>query len=142
MSSWLIYALLSALCAALVAIFGKVGLQQLDANTATAVRAVIMALFLVGVVVAQGKLGLVGSMLTQHKAMLFIVFSGVAGAMSWLFYFMALKNGSVAQVAPIDKLSVVFAVILAVILLGEKISLLAGVGVALISAGALLIALG
>ncbi|OSM96392.1 hypothetical protein AU490_03355 [Lonsdalea populi] len=142
MSSWLIYALLSALCAALVAIFGKVGLQQSDANTATAVRAVIMALFLVGVVVAQGKLGLVGSMLTQHKAMLFIVLSGVAGAMSWLFYFMALKNGSVAQVAPIDKLSVVFAVILAVILLGEKISLLAGVGVALISAGALLVALG
>ncbi|MFP1867172.1 EamA family transporter [Lonsdalea quercina] len=142
MSSWLIYALLSALCAALVAIFGKVGLQQLDANTATAVRAVIMALFLVGVVVVQGKLGLVGSILTQHKAMLFIVLSGVAGAMSWLFYFMALKNGSVAQVAPIDKLSVVFAVILAVILLGEKISLLAGVGVALISAGALLIALG
>ncbi|MFP1915446.1 EamA family transporter [Lonsdalea quercina] len=142
MSSWLIYALLSALCAALVAIFGKVGLQQLDANTATAVRAVIMALFLVGVVVAQGKLGLIGSILTQHKAMLFIVLSGVAGAMSWLFYFMALKNGSVAQVAPIDKLSVVFAVILAVILLGEKISLLAGVGVALISAGALLIALG
>jgi len=142
MSSGLIYALLSALCAALVAIFGKVGLQQLDANTATAVRAVIMALFLVGVVVAQGKLGLVGSILTQHKAMLFIVLSGVAGAMSWLFYFMALKNGSVAQVAPIDKLSVVFAVILAVILLGEKISLLAGVGVALISAGALLIALG
>ncbi|MFP1878213.1 EamA family transporter [Lonsdalea quercina] len=142
MSSWLIYALLSALCAALVAIFGKVGLQQLDANTATAVRAVIMALFLVGVVVAQGKLGLIGSILTQHKAMLFIVLSGVAGAMSWLFYFMALKNGSVAQVAPIDKLSVVFAVILAVILLGEKVSLLAGVGVALISAGALLIALG
>ncbi|OSN02062.1 MULTISPECIES: EamA family transporter [Lonsdalea] len=142
MSSWLIYALLSALCAALVAIFGKVGLQQSDANTATAVRAVIMALFLVGVVVAQGKLGLVGSMLTQHKAMLFIVLSGVAGAMSWLFYFMALKNGSVAQVAPIDKLSVVFAVILAVILLGEKISLLAGVGVALISADALLVALG
>lgn len=82
MSSWLIYALLSALCAALVAVFGKVGLQQLDANTATAVRAVIMALFLVGVVVAQGKLGLVGAILTQHKAMLFIVLSGVAGAMS------------------------------------------------------------
>lgn len=142
MSSWLIYALLSALCAALVAVFGKVGLQQLDANTATAVRAVIMALFLVGIVVAQGKLGLVGTILTQHKAMLFIVLSGVAGAMSWLFYFMALKNGSVAQVAPIDKLSVVFAVILAVILLGEKISLLAGVGIALISAGALLVALG
>ncbi|WP_027712732.1 EamA family transporter [Dickeya chrysanthemi] len=142
MSSWLLYALLSALCAALVALFGKIGLQQLDANTATAVRAVIMALFLVGVVVVQGKSSLFGTVLANHKAMLFIVLSGVAGALSWLFYFMALKNGSVAQVAPIDKLSVVFAVILAALLLGEKVSLLAGVGVALISAGALLVALG
>ncbi|MEH0835189.1 EamA family transporter [Pectobacterium cacticida] len=142
MSSWLIYALLSAVCAAMVAIFGKIGLQNLDANTATAIRAVIMALFLVGVVVAQGKLTLVGEVIANKKALLFIVLSGVAGALSWLFYFVALKNGNVAQVAPIDKLSVVFAVILAFILLGEKISLLAGVGVALISAGALLVALG
>ncbi|MGM3174839.1 EamA family transporter [Dickeya lacustris] len=142
MSSWLLYALLSALCAALVALFGKLGLQQLDANTATAIRAVIMALFLVGVVVVQGKSSLFGTVLANHKAMLFILLSGVAGALSWLFYFMALKSGSVAQVAPIDKLSVVFAVILAVLLLGEKISWLAGIGVALISAGALLVALG
>ncbi|KHN54814.1 membrane protein [Dickeya fangzhongdai] len=142
MSSWLLYALLSALCAALVALFGKVGLQQLDANTATSIRAVIMALFLVGVVVAQGKTSLFGTVLANHKAMVFIVLSGVAGALSWLFYFMALKSGTVAQVAPIDKLSVVFAVILAALLLGEKVSLLAGVGVALISAGALLVALG
>ncbi|WP_225087343.1 EamA family transporter [Pectobacterium colocasium] len=142
MSSWLIYALLSAVCAALVAIFGKIGLQNLDANTATAIRAVIMALFLVGVVVAQGKLALVGEVVANKKALLFIVLSGVAGALSWLFYFVALKNGNVAQVAPIDKLSVVFAVVLAVILLGEKISLMAGAGVALISVGALLVALG
>ncbi|SLM63846.1 MULTISPECIES: EamA family transporter [Dickeya] len=142
MSSWLLYALLSALCAALVALFGKIGLQQLDANTATAIRAVIMALFLVGVVVMQGKSSLFGTVLANHKAMLFIILSGVAGALSWLFYFMALKSGNVAQVAPIDKLSVVFAVILAVLLLGEKISWLAGIGVALISAGALLVALG
>ncbi|GKV90811.1 EamA family transporter [Pectobacterium carotovorum] len=142
MSSWLIYALLSAVCAAMVAIFGKIGLQNLDANTATAIRAVIMALFLVGVVAAQGKLALVGEVIANKKALLFIVLSGVAGALSWLFYFVALKNGNVAQVAPIDKLSVVFAVVLAVILLGEKISLMAGAGVALISVGALLVALG
>ncbi|EHD22489.1 MULTISPECIES: EamA family transporter [Brenneria] len=142
MSSWLIYALLSALCAALVALFGKIGLQNLDANTATAIRAVVMALFLVGVVVAQGKVALVGEVMANKKALLFILLSGVAGAMSWLFYFVALKNGNVAQVAPIDKLSVVFAVVLAVVLLGEKISLLAGAGVALISVGALLVALG
>ncbi|MCL2894730.1 EamA family transporter [Brenneria tiliae] len=142
MSSWLIYALLSALCAALVALFGKIGLQNLDANTATAIRAVVMALFLVGVVIAQGKVALVGEIMANKKALLFILLSGVAGAMSWLFYFVALKNGNVAQVAPIDKLSVVFAVVLAVVLLGEKISLLAGAGVALISVGALLVALG
>ncbi|OVZ91889.1 hypothetical protein CBW58_11670 [Yersinia frederiksenii] len=142
MSTWLIYALLSALTASLVAIFGKIGLQHLDANTATAVRAVVMALFLVGVVVVQGKFNLVGAVLADKKALLFIVLSGVAGALSWLFYFMAIKNGNVSQVAPIDKLSVVFAVILAFILFGEKVSLVAGLGVALITAGALMVALG
>lgn len=142
MSTWLIYALLSALSASLVAIFGKIGLQHLDANTATAVRAVVMALFLVGVVVVQGKFNLVGTVLADKKALLFIVLSGVAGALSWLFYFMAIKNGTVSQVAPIDKLSVVFAVLLAFILFGEKISLVAGLGVALITAGALMVALG
>ncbi len=79
MSTWLIYALLSALSASLVAIFGKIGLQHLDANTATAVRAVVMALFLVGVVVVQGKFNLVGTVLADKKALLFIVLSGVAG---------------------------------------------------------------
>lgn len=67
MSTWLIYALLSALSASLVAIFGKIGLQHLDANTATAVRAVVMALFLVGVVVIQGKFNLVGTVLADKK---------------------------------------------------------------------------
>ncbi|MGG7445298.1 EamA family transporter [Kosakonia oryzendophytica] len=142
MSAWLIYALLSAVTAALVAIFGKIGLQHLDANTATAIRAVVMALFLVGVVVVQGKLSLVATVLADKKALLFVVLSGVAGALSWLFYFMAIKSGNVSRVAPIDKLSVVFAVILAVVLFGEKVSLVAAAGVALITAGALMVALG
>ncbi|EPF18464.1 Predicted permeases [Cedecea davisae] len=142
MSAWLMYALLSAATAALVAIFGKVGLQHLDANTATAVRAVVMALFLVGVVVVQGKMSLVSTVFADKKALLFILLSGVAGALSWLFYFMAIKNGEVSKVAPIDKLSVVFAVILAVIFFGEKVSLIAGIGVALIACGGLMVALG
>lgn len=142
MSAWLFYALLSAASAALVAIFGKIGLQQLDANTATAVRAIVMALFLVGVVVVQGKLNLVGTVFADKKALLFIILSGVAGALSWLFYFMAIKSGEVSKVAPIDKLSVVFAVVLAVILFGEKVSLVAGMGITLITAGALMVALG
>ncbi|HHN8367226.1 TPA: EamA family transporter [Morganella morganii] len=142
MSTWLIYALLSAISAAMVAVFGKMGLQHLDANTATAIRAVIMALFLVGVVVVQGKLNLISEIIENRKALFFIALSGIAGALSWLFYFMAIKNGQVSQVAPIDKLSVVFAVIFAVILFGEKISLIAAGGVTLITVGALMVALG
>lgn len=142
MSAWLIYALLSAISAAMVAVFGKMGLQHLDANTATAIRAVIMALFLVGVVMVQGKLNLISEIIENRKALFFIALSGIAGALSWLFYFMAIKNGQVSQVAPIDKLSVVFAVIFAVILFGEKISLIAAGGVALITVGALMVALG
>lgn len=142
MSIWLVYALLSAITASLVAIFGKIGLQHLDANTATAIRAVVMALFLAGVVVVQGKLSLISTILADKKALAFIVLSGVAGALSWLFYFMAIKTGDVSRVAPIDKLSVVFAVLLAVVLFGEKVSLISGLGVALIVAGALMVALG
>ena len=141
MSAWLVYALLSAVCAAFVAILGKVGLQQLDANTATAIRAIVMAIFLAGVVVVQGKVSLISTFFNDQKALLIIVLSGIAGALSWLFYFMAIKVGNVSQVAPIDKLSVVFAVIFAAILFGEKISLLAGIGVAMIAIGAILVAL-
>ncbi|MFQ0994522.1 EamA family transporter [Gilliamella sp. BG2] len=141
MSAWLIYALLSAITAASVAILGKIGLQHLDANTATAIRAVVMAIFLVGVVVVQGKLNLINTFFNDKKALLIIALSGIAGALSWLFYFMAIKEGKVSQVAPIDKLSVVFAVVFAAVLFGEKISLLAGIGVAMIAAGAILVAL-
>jgi transporter family protein len=141
MGSWLIYALLSAAAAALVAIFGKIGLKDIDANSATAIRAIIMALFLLGVVLVQGKVSQMGEILMQKRAMSFIVMSGVAGALSWLFYFLALKGGKVSQVGPIDKLSVVLAVVLAFFFLGEKISLINAVGVVLIAAGAIMVAL-
>jgi bacterial/archaeal transporter family protein len=141
MSPWLVYALLSAITAACVAILGKIGLQHLDANTATAIRAIVMAIFLVGVVVVQGKLNLISTFFNDKKALLIIALSGVAGALSWLFYFMAIKEGKVSQVAPIDKLSVVFAVIFAVVIFGEKISFLSAIGVAMIAAGAVLVAL-
>lgn len=142
MSLWLVYALLSAACAALVAIFGKMGLQQLDANTATAIRAVVMAIFLFVVILVQGKLPMLSGFWADKKALLFILLSGIAGALSWLFYFMAIQLGPVSKVAPIDKLSVVFAVVLAVLIFGEKLSLVAAGGVILISAGALMVALG
>lgn len=141
MSAWLIYALLSAISAALVAILGKIGLQHLDANTATAIRSIVMAIFLVGVVIFQGKLNLLNTFFNDKKALLIIALSGIAGALSWLFYFMAIKEGKVSQVAPIDKLSVVFAVVFAAVLFGEKISFLSSIGVIMIAAGAILVAL-
>jgi len=140
--TWLVFALLSALTAAFVAIFGKLGLKGIDTNTATAVRAIIMAAFLIGVIALQGKLTQISSVISNRDAFTFIILSGVAGALSWLFYFLALKYGQVSQVAPIDRLSVVFAIVLAVLFLGENISLQAGIGAALIAAGAIMIALG
>ena len=139
---WLVFGLLSAVTAALVAVFGKIGLQSVDANTATAIRAVIMAMFLFLVVVFQGTLKEIPTIIANKKAITYIALSGVAGALSWLFYFLALKFGKVSQVAPIDKLSVVIATILAVTLLGERISLVGSLGVALIAFGAILVALG
>lgn len=139
---WLVYALLSALTASLVAIFGKIGLQSIDANAATAIRSIIMATFLVVVVAVQGNLGQLSSIISDKKAISFIALSGIAGALSWLFYFLALKVGKVSQVAPIDKLSVVIAAVIAVAFLGEKISTLGGIGIALIALGAILVAVG
>ncbi len=139
---WLIFALLSAITAALVSIFGKIGLKGIDANTATAVRSIIMAAFLVFVVLIQGKLNQIPSIISNRKTIVFIVLSGIAGALSWLFYFMSLNFGKVSQVAPIDKLSVVFAVILSILFLVEKVSIISGLGVGLIAICAILVALG
>ncbi len=138
---WLIYALLSAVAASLVAIFGKIGLKNIDSNTATAIRAIVMAVFLILVVTFQGNLNKIGSIVTDRKAFLWIVLSGIAGATSWLFYFLAIQNGKVSQVVPIDKLSVVLSTVFAVLFLGEKVSGLGIIGVILIAAGGIIVAL-
>lgn len=91
---WLFYAGLSAVAAALVSIFGKIGLQGLDANTATTVRSVVMALFLIGVMIIQRNFSHLGEVLSNRRALLYIILSGTAGALSWLFYFVALKYGA------------------------------------------------
>ena len=141
MPSWLIFALLSAISAAFVSIFGKIGLSGLDSSAATAVRAVIMAIFLVCVMTAEGHMADLSTVFADRKALLFIALSGIAGATSWLFYFMALKTGNVSQVAPIDKLSVVFAVLLAATLFHEKVSLIHTVAITLLVAGGLILAI-
>ncbi len=138
---WLVFGLLSAATAAFVGIFGKLGLEGIDSNTATAIRAVIMAVFLFMVILIEGKLGNIGSVLSNKNAMFYIVLSGIAGALSWLFYFLALKLGKVSQVVPIDRLSIVFAIVLAALILGEKVNWKTGIGTALMAAGAIVVAL-
>ena len=139
---WLIYALLAAITAALVAIPGKIGLQSIDVNIATAIRSIIMALFLIGVVVIQGNLSKIHQVLNNKKALLFIILSGIVGALSWLFYFLALKYGKVSQVVPIDRSSVVIASVLAIIFLGEKLSFLNQIGIFFITIGVIFAAFG
>ena len=138
---WLVFGLLSACSASLVGIFGKLGLQSADPNAATAIRAVIMAVFLLVVVLVQGNMQQIPAIIADKKTLLYIVLSGLAGALSWLFYFWALKFGKVSQVAPIDKLSVVIATVLAVVILGEKINFLNALGIVLIAVGALIVSI-
>mgnify|MGYP001589351008 CR=1 FL=1 len=136
---WSVYALISAVFAALVAIFGKVGLKDIDSTLATTVRSIVMALFLVGVSFSLGKFSFWHAF--NSKALVFIVLSGLAGALSWLFYFFAIKNGTVSGVVAIDRTSVVFAFILAVLFLSEAFSWQKALGAALVAFGAILVAL-
>jgi bacterial/archaeal transporter family protein len=136
---WILYALLSAIFAALVAIFGKIGIAKIDTTLATTVRAIIMAVFLVLTSLAVGKFSQWSTI--SNKALLYIALSGVAGALSWLCYFMALRNGPTSAVAAIDRTSVIFVVLLAAMLLQEKITFNAGMGAALIAVGAMLLVL-
>lgn len=136
---WLVYALLSAVAAALVGIFGKIGMRDVDSNLATAVRSIVMTIFLLGVCQSMSIWSRIGGI--NGKALGMIVLSGVAGAVSWLFYFKAIQVGTVAQVAPIDKLSMPLAVLLAVILLGDRPSIINWSGIALIAFGAILAAI-
>lgn len=140
MQSWHWLAVGSAFFAALVAIFGKIGLDKVDSTLATTVRAGVMFLTMLAVAAATGKLAGLGTL--QGKAMTYVILAGVAGALSWLCFFWALKTGRAAQVAAIDRLSLVFVVAAAALFLGEKVGLRTGVGALLMTVGAILVALG
>lgn len=136
--SWLIFALLSAFFAALTAILAKIGIKNVDSNLATAIRTTIILVFTWGIVFFQGTIRQIGSI--SQVALLFLILSGIATGLSWLFYFRALQIGQASQVAPIDKLSLALTVILAAILLQEKVNLAMILGVILMTLGALFIA--
>ena len=135
---WIIYALLSAFTAALTTIFGKIGVHEIDTTLATTVRSIIMAIFLISVATVTGKLNFNLSQWT-NKDMIAVLLSALAGALSWLFYFVALKQAQASQVASIDRLSLVFIVILAFLFLGESLTLLKISGVILMIIGAIAI---
>jgi transporter family protein len=116
--NWAIYALLSAFFAALVAIFGKIGIKGVDSNLAVALRTIVIVFFAWGIVLIQGNWA---DMFKISKySYTFIFLSAIATGLSWLFYFKALQLGEVSSVAPIDKLSIALTVILAFVFLGEK----------------------
>src|SRR6478735_10215377 len=137
MSPWIAYALLAALFAALVAVLGKVGVQNVDTTLATAIRATVMMVALVVAAATLGKLRGLGNV--DHRSLLFIALSGLAGAASWLFYFVALKHGPVAGVAALDRVSVALVFVLAILFLGDPFSWRGAAGAALVVAGAILL---
>lgn len=138
---WLLYAFISAITAALVAVFAKLGLKDIDSTLATTVRAIIMAGFLVIVSFFLKKFNDFTFTSFGSKEWLLIIFAGIAGALSWLFYFLALKTGQATGVVAIDRLSVVFVVILAALFLGEGFGWKAVIGALLMTGGAILITL-
>ena len=135
---WLLYAFGSAVFASLVAVFGKIGLKNIDSTFATTIRAIIMAVFLFIVSISLGKFKDFNLSSFGQKEWIFVALSGIAGAMSWLCYFFALKYGSATVVSAVDRLSIAFVLILSITFLGESLSLYKILGVILIILGAFL----
>jgi len=135
--SWFVWALLSAFFAGLTAVLAKVGVQQIDSNLATAIRTVVILIFAwaVALVTKNQTFSQIGK-----RTWIFLILSGIATGLSWLCYFRALQLGEASQVAPVDKLSVVVAIVLAAIFLHEKVTWLHWVGGALIFTGAVVLA--
>ena len=138
--SWLIWALLSAFFAAATALLAKIGVAHVDSNLATAIRTTVVLVFAWGIALSLGSHS--GLAQVGRRSWLFLVLSGLATGLSWICYFRALSLGEASKVAPIDKLSVVFVVLLAWPLLGESISVAKAAGAVLIAAGAVVLALG
>jgi transporter family protein len=137
--TWLVWSLLSAVFAALTAILAKKGVAGVDANLATAVRTTVVVIFAWLLALLAASPARLQSF--SSRTWLFLALSGIATGLSWLCYFHALQVGEASRVAPIDKLSVVFVIVLSALFLGEKMTWGKGIGVVLIAAGAIVIAL-
>lgn len=136
---WFYYALLSALFAAFTAIFAKMGVSNINSNLATGIRTIVILVIVWSIVFVKGEAKEIGSL--SKLNIIFLVLSGVATGLSWLFYFKALQIGNVSQVAAVDKLSVAIAIILAVLFFKETLTLKTILGALLIISGTILFAL-
>ncbi len=136
---WLVFALLSAVFAALTSILAKIGIEGVNSNLATAVRTVVVVLLAWGMVFITNAQG--GLTDISKKSWIFLILSGLATGISWLCYYKALQIGDVSKVVPIDKLSIVFTIVLAVIFLHEAFTLKSIIGCLLITAGTILMVL-
>src|SRR6478672_2812637 len=130
---WWVYALLSAFFAALTAIFAKVGIKGVDTDLATAIRTVVILVLAWGIALFRGGITSIHTLTRQN--IIFLCLSGIATGLSWIFYFKALQLGKVSQVAPVDKMSVAIAIILAVIFLGEPLTIKTALGALMIIGG-------
>ncbi len=135
--NWFVWALLSAFFAGLTAVLAKVGVQHIDSNLATAIRTVVILVFAWAVAAVTNRQAL---STINKRTWIFLILSGIATGLSWLCYFRALQLGEASQVAPVDKLSVVVAIVLAAVFLGEKMTWHHWVGGTLIFAGAVILA--
>lgn len=134
---WWIYALLSAFFAALTAVLAKIGIKGIDSNLATAIRTVVILLLAWAIVFFKGgQTGISG--LTKQN-WVFLILSGLATGLSWIFYFKALQMGKVSQVAPVDKASVAIALILSIIFLGEPLTYKTIIAVLMIIGGTIIL---
>ena len=131
--------MLSAFFAALTAIFAKVGVKGVDSDLATAIRTVVILILAWSLAFFRGGVTTIGT-LTKHT-LIFLILSGLATGFSWIFYFKALQLGKVSQVAPVDKMSVAIVIILAVVFLGEPLTIKTAIGALLIIAGSLVLIL-
>lgn len=136
---WLIFAFLSAVFAALTSILAKIGIKDINSNLATAVRTSVILIFTWGIAAAQGTLKDLPNI--SKVSYVFLILSGLATGMSWLFYFRALQIGEANKVVPIDKLSLVLTIIFAGLFLKEKIGVQTILGAMLMTGGAIMIAM-
>ncbi len=136
---WWIYALLSALFAALTAVFAKMGVTNMSSNLATAIRTIVILLVAWSIVLAKQEVKGIATLSRQN--LIFLVISGITTGLSWVFYFKALQLGKVSQVAPVDKLSVALTILLSVVFLKEVLTIKMLAGALLIIAGTIVLIL-